>query len=437
MKNSKKNKDLLWALNETNLIDGLNDKPVIPQRVKPKKKTFEGEPSCIDLELVRKTFKNYGHNNNFTKFLFTLYEAEIVIKVIEKYLIGTSTNWSGSTIFWLINRWGDVRSGKIIQFDRLTGKRNKANKPQVRWAHELRNYPDFNFVPCFFGGHLLYDFCKPVAIVDSEETACIASIYVPKYIWLASGGLTQLTAEKCKALESRKVVLYPSLGGYERWKKIATRENYEISDYLERIATEEERNRKLDIADYFLKSNLLEFKQATDNQINPNTLSIKTKEVFQPIDFINEESNKRWWEIPDEDDIRVYHQPTAPPPPKQRGHSQEFLLKHCDIAVPNKTVRDVSTWDLRVLKLEQYISITRFPTGLIQLNPWTTIDDIEGYIADEMTLVKTCNKNPVYLPYLERLESLVNIFKNRDLELVSNILDIDASNLNLNGSNQN
>jgi len=124
---------------------------------------------------------------------------------------------------------------------------------------------------------------------------------------------------------------------------------------------------------------------------------------------------------------------------KQRKSPSKAVKNKFDVPYPPKVYTEPIPidWKGRIDKLEQYFSITVFPTGSVQLNPWTTITDVPGYVAAEMTFVKICNKNPVYLPYLERLESLVNIFKNRDLELVSNILDIDSCKLNLNGINKN
>lgn len=46
---------------------------------------------------------------------------------------------------------------------------------------------------------------KEVAIVESEKTAVIASIYLPQFTWLAFGNLTNLSFEKCKVIRGRKV----------------------------------------------------------------------------------------------------------------------------------------------------------------------------------------------------------------------------------------
>jgi hypothetical protein len=66
-----------------------------------------------------------------------------------------------------------------------------------------------------FGEHLLIDKTKPVAIVESEKTAVIASVYLPQFIWVAVGSLTNLNAEKCNVLKGRTVTLFPDLNGFD------------------------------------------------------------------------------------------------------------------------------------------------------------------------------------------------------------------------------
>ncbi len=104
---------------------------------------------------------------------------------------------------------------------------------------------------------------KPVAIVESEKTAIIASIYSPEYIWLATGGKENLSIEKCHVLEGRIVILFPDAGGYDRWHEkldmLITELpgiNFSISDLLEKHCTSEEIALGFDLADHFLTFDL-------------------------------------------------------------------------------------------------------------------------------------------------------------------------------------
>ncbi len=163
---------------------------------------------------------------------------------------------------------GTIRSAQIIQYDEQghTIKYTLANgetKRRNNWLHNalkkrfektgevpdwLKDYsekaPKF---PCLFGEHLLKaEPLKPVALVESAKTAIIASEYLPEFIWLAVGSLSNLTPERCISLERRNVVLFPDLGAYDAWRAKAEKisrvvAKVAVSDLLERKATPEER----------------------------------------------------------------------------------------------------------------------------------------------------------------------------------------------------
>ena len=70
---------------------------------------------------------------------------------------------------------------------------------------------------------------------------------------------TNLTFEKFKVLKGRKVVLFPDLNkGFEIWQnKLNEFKNIaevSISDYLQRIATSEQKANGLDLADYLIET---------------------------------------------------------------------------------------------------------------------------------------------------------------------------------------
>lgn len=195
--------------------------------------------------------------NHFVMFLKALFGVEVTNELICKYFIGTSKHWNGSTAFWQIDITGKVRTGKIIQYSPLTGKRVKIPFGHVTWVHSVLKTPDFQLKQCMFGEHLLQDRTKPIAIVESEKTAIIASVYLPQFIWLASGGLSNLNADKCSILKGRNVTLFPDCKGFDKWsakaKELAHITTFNVSDLLERKASEAERQRGDDLADYLIK----------------------------------------------------------------------------------------------------------------------------------------------------------------------------------------
>lgn len=209
-------------------------------------------PSLIPIENVKASFDE-GIGNFFRIFLIQKFGQIKSTEVFRKYLIGNSNRWPGATIFWQIDQHKGIRTGKIMLYDQYSGKRVKNLYTPISWVHSELKLANFNLVQCLFGEHLLIDHTKPVAIVESEKTACIASILLPNFIWLATGGKSNLTPERCRVLNGRKVKLFPDLGAFEVWKKFADGHKYSISNYLERIANDEERKEGLDIADYLLK----------------------------------------------------------------------------------------------------------------------------------------------------------------------------------------
>ncbi len=145
----------------------------------------------------------------------------------------------------------------------LTGKRIKKPFNHISWVHTVLKLQNFNLKQCFFGEHLLHEKHKPVAIVESEKTAIIASIYLPNFIWLAVGSLTNLNKEKCNILKGRSVILFPDLNGFEKWsvkaKEFSHIANFIVSDLLERKANNEEKEQGLDLADYLTRYEYKEF----------------------------------------------------------------------------------------------------------------------------------------------------------------------------------
>lgn len=176
-------------------------------------------------------------------------------RVWNNYLVcGLESNWN---IFWYVDFHKNIRSGKYMKYT-VSGRRDKEST--TSWEHKKRDffgdkYPDFIFSQCFFGEHLLAeDIRKPVAIVESEKTALVASFYIDKYIWLACGSKNGLTRSKCAVLENRSVTLFPDLGAYAEWSEKAKEFKFNISDNLEKVATQQQRDNGYDLADFLLDS---------------------------------------------------------------------------------------------------------------------------------------------------------------------------------------
>lgn len=240
--------------------------------------------------------------------------SQSIDEVCNSYRLGATRN--GDVIFWQIDIHGNVRTGKIMRYDPATGKRVHAGGA-INWVHNLLKKDgtlpaDFNLVQSFFGEHLLSAYPKKtIAIVESEKTAIIASLFMPEYVWLAAGNINGLNIEKSKVLKERSVILYPDLSkelptrptAFELWSRKAAeiRQAYGckiiVSDYLEKIASDEEKENGLDIADYFLK---LDLQSPRSWEVNKDLDKSETSEI----DLVRIETDEleRWFngvQLPD------------------------------------------------------------------------------------------------------------------------------------------
>ncbi len=224
----------------------------------------------ISFEILKRTLTDY-RQNGFVQFLINLFpdNLEAVRAVIQKYAVGTfeyqkklDEKWQKvtGTCFWQIDRRGNIRTGKLIAYNQITGKRIKETNSFVHSVLKYRKElsQDFNLKQCFFGEHLLTkEPSKTVVVVEAEKTAVIASICFPEMIWLAVGAKGYLNAERLQLLESRKILLFPDADAYSNWKEKAVRaqrngSDVRISSLIEMHGTETEKENGLDLADYLI-----------------------------------------------------------------------------------------------------------------------------------------------------------------------------------------
>jgi len=204
--------------------------------------------------------------NYFIDYLKQIFEEQIVSELVSRFRIGSSKHWIGSTVFWQIDETDRIRSGKIILYDKNSGKRSK----NITWVHSVLKLKCFNLKQCLFGLHQINQFPdKIIGIVESEKTAIImtgVSIQLNilnNYIWMATGSLNMLKEELLKPIMQKKIVLFPDLGidnyskgsPFHQWKvKYEYLKNkgckIKISDLLEKNAHSNEKEKGYDVADY-------------------------------------------------------------------------------------------------------------------------------------------------------------------------------------------
>ena len=218
----------------------------------------DATPSFIDNAIVERSLCRYDTNPLFI-YLAKVIGHEETAELFARYRVGTSKEWGGSCVFWQTDISGHVRSGKIMRYDPKTGHRIKGETDRVTWVHARLHLHDFRLRQCFFGEHLLARYPnKPVAIVESEKTALIAARFIKDPLWIATGGMHGcLNNQAVSVLKGRRVTLFPDLGAEDVWRKklslfTSVCQSVTMSDILQRNATEEQRRRGLDLADFLL-----------------------------------------------------------------------------------------------------------------------------------------------------------------------------------------
>ena len=208
-----------------------------------------------------------SERSNFFRFLFTLLTSyygdkakEVLKRLLEEYRLGATRD--GSVIFWQIDRTGKVRTGKVMQYNPEDGHRIKGGQTSaVNWIHSILKKQrvlaeDWQLSQCLFGEHLLKTHPdKVVVLVESEKSAVIGSAIFPDYVWLATGGKSQMREEKLRVLSGRTVLLFPDADAYAEWKQRAESMYFckvVVSDIIERNATPKQKEAHIDIADWII-----------------------------------------------------------------------------------------------------------------------------------------------------------------------------------------
>ena len=342
-----------------------------PKAYKPRPVTNQLKPvSFIPIEVFKASLKAH-ETNHFVIYLINLFGAEVASQLVSRYFIATSKHWNGATVFWQIDTQGRIKTGKIILYNPTTGKRVKNLATPVYWVHKALKQPEFELKQCLFGGHLLIDKTKPVAIVESEKTAIIASVYLPQFIWVAVGSLNNLNAEMCSMLKGRTVSLFPDLNGFEKWnnkaKELSHLALFTVSDLLERKATEVERKQGFDLADYLINFSYKEFNTPISEASEP------PKEVQTLIEIIPFEQPKP---------LRYISKSKQPEP---------------------------ESWELQLNGLEKYFTKLILPKEPILLSPGVTVFRIDTFIQSHLETLKANEGNKYFLPHLNRLQDLKSI----------------------------
>lgn len=227
----------------------------------------------IPESILKRTLQGYSLNGFLNNLLKQGISPEAVQRITEDYYLGTITKgiYTGAVCFPFIDEFHRINAIQV----KLFNEQNKTTK--TNWIHSILAssiseqpnwlkdyYKNESKVNCLFGIHLLHKYPnKKVIIAESPKNAITGSLFLPEFLWLASGSLGYLNAEKFKALKGKDVMIIPDTStdsvAFDQWsfqaEKISKKVGLKISvtDFLESIVTEEQKSSGFDIADYFLQ----------------------------------------------------------------------------------------------------------------------------------------------------------------------------------------
>lgn len=219
----KKPDDTIASLSYINAKKDCNNAPLI---------------TCHTKEVMDSSQRKY-YDNNFYLYLIALFCNEKVQEVFKLYNIGTSKNWKGATIFWQVDNQERIRGGKILLYDVQNCRRVKKPYNHISWVHSKLNIENFHLQQCLFGLHLI-NLNKKIALVEAEKTVVIMALFMPEYIWLATGSKQNFKYDILDPLKGREIIAFPDKSEFADWNTKAIQLNRQgfnitVSDYVEKM----------------------------------------------------------------------------------------------------------------------------------------------------------------------------------------------------------
>jgi hypothetical protein len=318
---------------------------------------------------------------------------------------------SGAVTFPFIDEMHNIRTIQVKQFDEsnhttattflhsiIEKNLGEVNSPIPEW---LKQYNENELkVSCLFGAHLLPKYPNnPVALVEAPKSAIIGTLYYgfpdkpERLLWLAVYNLSSLSFEKCRALKGRTVILFPDLSkegtAFQLWsEKAKTMEKqlpgtrFIVNNLLEQKASIKAKSKGYDLADY-----LIQFNHCTFVNKNPEQLSIHdnpVNEILTPSEPKNHNN--------------------VPYVVKTILHKEDF--SPTKLSDKKQPLYDKS-WDIDSLQI--FFNSIQLPQNPINLDQCSNILDLPKFISGHLAVLHTYNGNPVFLPYLNRLQKLQHL----------------------------
>ncbi|MDE6588614.1 MAG: hypothetical protein K2K40_09800 [Paramuribaculum sp.] len=221
-------------MKDTNLTTRLLARP------QPAPATSE-PPSLMPLPMVKATLGADRMLNSLYRFFLLHYNTSFIMEAFKEMEVGTARFGGGSPVFWLRDRFGNYRSGKVMAYDSNTGHRVKSHDTvTVNYAHSLARLPGYNFQSCYYGEYNAARYPDgTIILVESEKSALVlrmmlaALSQVPgRYLAMATSGASNFSVDpsrmadptyRMSILYNRNLIVIPDADMVDRWQKSAMR----------------------------------------------------------------------------------------------------------------------------------------------------------------------------------------------------------------------
>lgn len=209
-------------------------------------------------------FENSNLKNPLFIFLKLYFDEIKVQQIFELYQVKTEKYYENYlTVFPQLDQDFNLRTLKKMRYNSQTGKRNKSF---FQWYNPNKN----NLKQCLFGLHILNEpifLESKIVIVESEKTAILGMLYFENYLFLATGGMMNLTLERLEPLQGKEIILMPDLSpinakksAFDYWKNKAERIAKEIScsisisKLLEEYSSDSQKENQYDLGDFIIEN---------------------------------------------------------------------------------------------------------------------------------------------------------------------------------------
>lgn len=155
--------------------------------------------------------------------------------VFSLYGVGGSRLLGGSTLFWLIDRHGRVRTGKVMAYSGADDEVVGSDPPKM-YIHRLFK-PDFNMKRCFFGEHLAARYADArLLLVEDELSALFLAMRIGednlrRLLPVAVGRVADLSVDvrhcvdadyMTGILDGRRVAILSDVASLRQWVFVAS-----------------------------------------------------------------------------------------------------------------------------------------------------------------------------------------------------------------------